>query len=73
MGTEGQSEIDARTYRVERIMAELTRPMFVWRMARAKMFSPLPMGKAARTTYPKAIKELDDLLRDTLKKEYGGA
>ena len=62
-------EASARTARVERVMALLTRPTYVWRMAKGKNRGSGPRGRGARTTYFNITKEIDEILR----KEYGGA
>jgi hypothetical protein len=61
---------NAQVHRVERIMAELTKPTFVWRMAGSKLYERGRLGLGARTTYYRVIKELDKLLLETLRREY---
>lgn len=62
-----QREASERTARVEKVIQELTKPLYVWRMARAKVFRVGRLGRGAQTTYYRAVKEIDDIL----KKAYG--
>lgn len=61
-------EASDRTERVRRTIERLTKPMFVYRMARAQVNAKGPRGRGAQTTFFKVVKEIDDIL----KEEYGG-
>jgi hypothetical protein len=47
---------------VDGLVRDLTKPLFVFRMARAKEQNPGRLGKGARTTVAKARQEIEDVV-----------